>query len=169
MQPSHLALFGEPDHTLSLREQILPDNCPRPIGAPSNSFFTFSSSCWSPDTILQLIVGIVTIRQTWIRFVPSLKCQFSRFWQIIGVSMYPSMYQVVYVKKTFLTLVSSKPLEWVYIFCWVRSLLEKFGAAQKWTAPSSIGLPNHQAVEIKTILKKSAFLLGTPVGSGINY
>ena len=31
------------------------------------------------------IVGIVTIRRTWIRLVPRLKCRFSRFRQITGV------------------------------------------------------------------------------------
>ena len=46
--------------------------------------------------------------------------------------MYPSMYQGMYVEKTFpTTLVSSKTLESVYIFRRGRSSLDKIGAAQK--------------------------------------
>ena len=79
--------------------------------------------------------------------VASLKCRFSIFRQITGWG--PSIYQIMYVDKTFSTLVSSKTSESVYIFRGGHRSLDECGAARK------------------TILNKSAFLLGTQAVSGI--
>ena len=75
----------------------------------------------------------------------------------------------MYVEQTLPTLVSPKTSESVYIFRRDLSSLDKIGADQKLAALSSIGPPNGRGPKIKTILNKSAFLLGTQVVSGINY
>ena len=77
------------------------------------------------------------------------------------------MYQIMYVEKTFPTLLSSIPLESVHIFRRGRTSLDEIGGAQKEAAPQSIGPQNDRGVEIGTIPNKSAFLLGTPAVSGI--
>ena len=84
-------------------------------------------------------------------------------------SMYPSMYQIMYVEKTLPTLLSSVPSESVYIFRRGRTSLDEIGGAQKKAASSSIRPPNDRGFEIGTIPNKSAILLGTTAVSGINY
>ena len=53
----------------------------RPDTIPKEYILGCSSVPWDNLTI----VGIIMIRRTWICLVPSLKCQFSRVWQITGV------------------------------------------------------------------------------------
>ena len=57
----------------------------------------------------------------------------------------------------------------MYIFRRVHCSLDKFGAARKLAALSSIGPPKDRGNEIGTILNKSAILLETQAVSGITY
>ena len=54
-----------------------------------------------------------------------------------------------------------------YVFRRGHRSLDEFGGARKLAALSSIGPPNDRGGEIRTILNKLAFLLGSQAVSGI--
>merc|ERR1711966_579001 len=65
-------------------------------------------------------------------------------------SMYHIMYQVMYVEKSFPTLISSVTSESVFVFRRGRSSFDEIGDTRKLAALSNNGPPNERGAEIET-------------------
>ena len=82
-------------------------------------------------------------------------------------SMYSSMYQVMYVKKNFPTLVSSELSESVYIFRQGRSLLKKLALLKNEQLRQASNRQTIKGSKWKQSSTNWRFLLVTPAVSGM--